>query len=223
MIRKRIYHKQVYIFDWDGTLFDSMAIKTDNFCEVLSMQLQSRSNATIDDIRKLFKALSGIPRYEIFHRIAGHFGVSLTQDAIDIMSGKLTTLNTTRLAQANLFPDALPFLQTIADAHRTLYISSSVPEEELHRIVADTLPPALLSRFSGLFGSAANFTKGKGHIGRILAETGLTAEDCIVFGDDKADVELSRQAGVDCVRLERSGRPGTAEIASFGEVLLWLK
>lgn len=222
-MRERIQHKQVYIFDWDGTLFDSMTIKTENFCEVLAKQLQGRSNATVDGIRKIFKTASGIPRYEIFRRIGSHYGVSLTQHESDTMSDALTQLNTTRLAHAKLFPDAAPFLQAIADANRTLYISSSVPEKELRAIVSDTLPSPLLRAFSGIFGSAPNFTKGKAHIGQILTETGVHADTCIVFGDDEADVELSRQAGVDCVRLERSGTPAKAEIASFGEVVSWLK
>lgn len=218
-----LQHKQVFIFDWDGTLFDSMGIKTENFCAILTAHLTHRSTATMADIRALFTSFSGLPRYDIFRHIAAHYGITLSPDELNCMSAALTAANTQRLADAPLFPDALPFLEYLIHHGKTLYVSSSVPLPELEAILARTLPPEMLQKFSGIFGTEPGFTKGPGHIARILAQTGAQPDDCIIFGDDEADVELSRQAGVECLRIQRSALATDAHIASFNEVMTWPK
>jgi beta-phosphoglucomutase-like phosphatase (HAD superfamily) len=33
MVSQKLIEKDIYIFDWDGTLFDSMKVKKENFVE----------------------------------------------------------------------------------------------------------------------------------------------------------------------------------------------
>jgi phosphoglycolate phosphatase-like HAD superfamily hydrolase len=60
---------------------------------------------------------------------------------------------------------------------------------------------------------------------RIMADTGCAASVCLMLGDDLADVELSRAAGVDCLLVDRDGRHAgllANTITTLSEVYQWL-
>lgn len=202
--------KQVLVFDWDGTLFDSMAAKTRSFGEVVARHIGGKTADLTPGIAEArYRALSGRPRLEIFDAIAADYGLSLTSTERERMSAELTARNSELLKDAPLFDDARALLETVAQGSRALFISSSVPQLELSGFVDRALPSSMRARFAGVFGSAPGFSKGREHLNYIMGLTGSPAARCLVLGDDPADVELARTAGVDGVLIDRQGRhPG---------------
>lgn len=207
--------KRVLVFDWDGTLFDSMAIKSQNFAQILVAELDS----DMQEVRARYMRYSGIPRREIFLRIAADFARQLSEARLAWLSEALTRLNCERLAEAKLFPDAIRFLERMQGLDLPLYISSSVPEAELQLIVTQHLPEKLRHAFRKTMGTTPHYAKGRGHLSVILQEEAVKPKDCLVFGDDIADVELSAEAGVQCIRICREATPAKGEVTSFDEVI----
>lgn len=199
--------KRVFIFDWDGTLFDSMSAKTESFSTVISNHLPCGK----DEAAAHYRRLSGHPRREIFAAVAKACGTTLAPETIEAMSGELTALNLEALKQAPLFDDALSLLHALQQMNKSIFISSSVPQDELQTLVAAKLPVIP----KAVFGSSPGFSKGKEHIARIRAQSNADALECIVIGDDRADAELSQAAGVDAVIVDREGR---FESASFARI-----
>jgi phosphoglycolate phosphatase-like HAD superfamily hydrolase len=202
-----INKKKVIVFDWDGTLFDSMAGKVKSFSAVVSMYFTEMGKPISSDFSAdIYLRNSGKPRAEIFREVAKEANFHLEQYGIDEMSSRLFLLNRTVLAEESLFPDALRLLNALANSDLVLYISSSVPQAELDYFVSNALPKNLRLRFSGVFGSGESLTKGPVHIARITMDSGHSLDKILVIGDDEADFTLSEQAGVDCILVDRDSR-----------------
>jgi len=199
--------KKVIVFDWDGTLFDSMAGKVKSFSAVVSMYFSEMGRPIHSDfVADIYVRNSGKPRAEIFLEVAKEANLQLELCDIEEMSRRLFLLNRTILGEEKLFPDALRLLNALAHTDLVLYLSSSVPQAELDYFVSNALPENLRLRFSGVFGSSESLTKGPEHIARISMHSGNSLDKILVIGDDEADFTLSKQAGVDCILVDRDGR-----------------
>lgn len=199
--------KTVFVFDWDGTIFDSMSAKLKSFSAVVSKYFAELGNPVDPDfVATIYREHSGKPRSEIFLEVAKAAVLQLEQSDIDAMSKRLFLLNRTVLAEAKLFPDAHRLLSVLAGRDVGLFLSSSVPQAELDYFVRMALPENLRLRFSGVFGSREGCSKGRDHIARINACSGVPSDKILVVGDDEADFILSKAAGVSCVLVDRDGR-----------------
>lgn len=199
--------KKVFVFDWDGTLFDSMEGKTCSFSSVVSTYFTEHDKLIRPDlVATIYRTHSGKPRAEIFFEAAKVSGVQLEPADIDEMSERLFEYNRTILRKACLFPDARRLLDALAGRNVELFISSSVPQAELDYFVAAILPRSLRPRFSGVLGSSNGCSKGREHIAVISSQTSASRNDIVVIGDDEADYTLSNAAGVDCILVDREGR-----------------
>lgn len=202
-------NKKVFVFDWDGTIFDSMTVKRYLFEEAVSQYLMTIQHDHIipeEEIVEIYIAHSGQPRFEIFQIISKKYGLGFTQEDFEKISKLLFEKVRRALPSMPIFKDAERFLQALMARNGLIFISSSVPQPELEFIVREKLPHEVLSHLQGIFGSLPNFTKGPKHIEKIKAMTNSPSESIIVFGDDLADYTLSKQAEVDCILLDREGK-----------------
>lgn len=207
MIKNYINTKKVIVFDWDGTIFDSMAGKMKSFSSVLTVYFSEIGSVISSDfVADIYLRNSGKPRAKIFLEVAKQANLHLESSDIEEMSRRLFLLNRTTLAKEKIFPDALRLLKALASSDRMLYISSSVPQAELDYFVKYALPKELFSRFSGVFGSSEFCSKGLGHMARITKDSGSSMDKILVIGDDEADFILSKEAGVDCILVDRKSR-----------------
>jgi len=214
-------HKLVFIFDWDGTLFDSMAAKTVSFAGVVRDWLSGRGvSMTLQDVAQLYRRYSGEPRRAIFQKIAHGAGLDVSPADFDAMSEALFERNRAALDGAPLFDDALPCLEALLKRDRALCLSSSVPQAELSYFVERKMPASLRACFVEVLGSQPDLAKGRGHLARIGAATGAAPAGMLVVGDDIADRELSAEAGIDSILVDRDGHlpAGTPHISSLNEL-----
>jgi phosphoglycolate phosphatase-like HAD superfamily hydrolase len=213
--------KHVFVFDWDGTLFDSMAAKTLSFAAVMHDWLAGKgATMSKDDVARRYRLYSGEPRRMIFQKIARDAGIQAGDTDCEMMSMDLFARNRTALEEAPLFADALPCLEALLGGDKTVCLSSSVPQAELSHFVERKLPDAIRARLAAILGSQPGLTKGPGHLGAIRATTGTGAADVLVIGDDVADRDLSHQAGIESVLVDRDGHlpPHTPHISSLNEI-----
>lgn len=202
--------KKTFAFDWDGTVLDSMPIKLRTFSDLLAETLRPLLPASSADLpqvlRVRYEALSGKPRREIVTTVLREHGLDLGTVDFEAFTQRLGEINRRELSSAEVFPDALDFLSHITQVARAVYISSSVPQIELNAVVVDRLPAAIVKRLRGVLGSDGSFAKGPAHIERILGDTHCASDEVLFFGDDLADVHLCRQAGIECVLVDRRHR-----------------
>ena len=210
--------KALFVFDWDGTLFDSMAAKTQSFASVVSGWLQGQGALiTLPEVARLYRLYSGEPRRVIFRKIAQDAGTQADAADCDAMSEALFERNRTALEAVPLFDDAIPCLEMLLSRDKALCLSSSVPQAELSHFVDHKLPTSIRARFVEVLGSQPDLAKGPGHLARIRAVTSVAPQDVIVIGDDIADRDLSSEAGIESILVDRDGHlpAGTPHISSL--------
>ncbi|MHB1275046.1 MAG: HAD family hydrolase [Candidatus Humimicrobiaceae bacterium] len=199
-------NKKIFVFDWDGTLFDSMSIKVNSFTEVL-VKLTSISNKSPNDlsnkVRILYKEFSGLPRRIVYDNVIEKLGLNVNSFNYNDFDEEFTRLNKIHLLNANIFKDTDYFLNYLARRNKIIFISSSVPQEELNYFTGKILRDYLIKKISGILGSEPDFSKGADHIKFILKKTSYLIDEIVFIGDDIFDYNLSRQAGVDFILINR--------------------
>lgn len=198
--------KRVFVFDWDGTLLDSMPIKSQNFVKAFGMAISEEDIPDLaDKVAELYLKLSGRPRKDIFLEILRIFHLEEKNGAYGFFNNAFEAINRRTLIRASIFTDALALLNELIGSNRQIFISSSVPQHELSDLVNAILPRAILPRIGAVLGSEEGFSKGENHLRWIMQKTNTTTHELLVIGDDVADYDLSAVAGVDCVLVNRRG------------------
>jgi phosphoglycolate phosphatase-like HAD superfamily hydrolase len=193
--------KTVFVFDWDGTLIDSMAVKGGNFARAFAAAVKGAPD--LGTLELQYRELSGRPRKEIFETVTARLG--LGSPGYEDFNRAFTRENESTLAGAPVFEDALDLLGFLRGRGRTVFISSSVPQKELEGFVRRKLG-ALAEGLAGILGSSDGFAKGPGHIAFIEKKASCGKASILAVGDDAADHALSLAAGVDFVMIDRSRR-----------------
>ncbi len=204
LLHLKLHQKNVYVFDWDGTVLDSMSMKARNFVQAFkSVFPESVQSGSADEVAEHYLRLSGHPRKYIFFRILDLLGLGNDEARFQSFNENFEALNKQNLIYAKLFPDATDLLISLAQWGHKIFISSSVPPKELADLVDKILPVSIRPHVSSVLGSSDGFSKGSEHLEWILSETNTTREQILVIGDDIADAELSSGAGIDCVLVDR--------------------
>ncbi len=169
------------IFDFDGTLADSMAWMTDILNDLA--ETHRFRKVTQDDI----ETLRGLESREILKR----FGVSpwrLPLIAKDMRK---------RSAEADipLFADTPRLLARFAAAGVTLAVVSSNAESTIRRVLGPSA--AAIAHYAcgaSLFGKAAKFQT-------VLRAAGVVTKDTIAIGDETRDIDAAKATGIASVAV----------------------
>jgi phosphoglycolate phosphatase len=187
--------KKAIVFDWDGTLFDSMAYKCSNFVDIFE-----RLGCDPKDLISLHTEYTGLPRNTLFSVVYRKLlKKDLSDKCFQELSNEYTELNHKKSKDAKLFDEVESTLIDLKKKY-TLIISSSSVQNELD---AATKNKNIAHHFQLILGSKQNFSKGPEHIKHICAEFCLSRENILFIGDDQKDIELAMQSGVDVVRIMR--------------------
>jgi len=216
----RLVSKDVFVFDWDGTIVDSMSVKGENFGKALITALgQVRCTLSQQEVTALYVELSGRVRREIFVEILRRLGIEEGDADFATFNRSFSEMNVAAIKSVPLFADAVQFLEYLAVRDKTMFISSSVPPTELAMIVSARIPVSLFRSFAGILGSSEMFTKGVAHLRHVEKLTGVAKGAIIAFGDDMADYDLADDAGVDCMLIDRDGRFESTDVPTIRSFL----
>ena len=217
-------NKEVFIFDWDGTIFDSMDIKVKNFIETLTKLTGSGINDHVfrSRIKFLYEKYSGLPRKILFENILREVNIKSELVKYSDFNRNFSRLNKTNLLKAKIFKDAKSFLNLLVKNKRDIFISSSIPQEELIFFTSKKLNEDLRQNIKGILGTRNNFSKGNSHFEFIENNTGYKRDKFLFIGDDLYDYKLSRDAEVDFILINRTLKKcsisNILEINSFNEL-----
>lgn len=217
-------NKEVFIFDWDGTIIDSMDIKIGNFIETLSKLIGFEMNdyKFISRVKSLYKKYSGLPRETIFENILKEVNIKGSIIKYSNFNRNFSRLNKTNLLKAKIFEDTRSFLNLLIKNKKNIFISSSIPIEELIFFTSKKLDVNLKQNIKGILGTKNNFSKGNSHFEFIENNTGYKRNKFLFIGDDLYDYKLSRDAEVDFILINRTLKKcsisNILEINSFNEL-----
>ncbi len=217
-------NKEIFIFDWDGTIIDSMDIKVENFIETITKLIGFGVNDCMfrSRIKFLYEKYSGLPRKTLFENILREVDVNSSIIKYSNFNKNFSILNKINLLKAEIFKDARSFLDLLVKNKKDIFISSSMPQEELIFFTSKKLNKDLRQNIKGVFGTENNFTKGKSHFKSIENNTGCRSEKFLFIGDDLYDYKLSRDAEVDFILINRTSKKYSIfnifEINTFNEL-----
>jgi phosphoglycolate phosphatase-like HAD superfamily hydrolase len=187
------------VFDWDGTLVDSMHYKIKNFVGVF---MEIGIGCEIDLVRQ-HETFTGLPRQLLFsNTFLALTGNELKAELFNELSNKYTVRNQHDSLGLELFADAAEFLAVWTKSERKFSISSSAHPDEVHGSATRLLQgyPPLCA-----LGSEGAFHKGIPHISFICEKFSLSKSEILFVGDDLHDGTLADAAGVDFIRIVRGG------------------
>jgi phosphoglycolate phosphatase len=199
----------VIVFDWDGTLFDSMVFKEKNIESVFHKEFSFSKS----EVQKWFRYFSGLPRKKVFRNILNKMEPSLemTDVLFQNLSMKFTKANCRSAQKAEVFPEVVSVITKLKEQGHLLYISSSSNPSELIEIVNSK---GIAHFFESIWGSEKNFNKGKEHFEKICKQQNCSRNNLLFIGDDENDVTLGREAQVKTIRIIREdvSKKGGADV-----------
>ena len=195
-----IRDKSIFIFDWDGTILDSMPIKIKNFGKVF----QDKYGINYIEAENHYKKYSGLPRYKIFEELLKIYSIKYNKNDLDSISNNLSKLNKKFLLKAFLFEDSYYLLKHLIKINKNICISSSVPQLELNYFFRNKLPKNIQKKVKFVLGSNTNFSKGPDHINFLQEKFNYNKKDFVMIGDDEADIKLAKLADIDSIYINRN-------------------
>jgi phosphoglycolate phosphatase-like HAD superfamily hydrolase len=212
---------RVVLFDWDGTLIDSLDTKVRNasilFQEVLGFDRRAAASA--------YRRYSGIPRRQLFEAICRENGLTdLPEERFQFLSQRFSELNLAEFTDGratHLVPDDTPTaLSELQAQGYPLYISSSAVAEEI-RLVAHL--HHLDGYFQEILGSAPGFNKGPEHVVYVMERQNVSRRQIVFVGDEPSDIALGKSAGVYVVAKAGTYPPERLEAEGADRVIASLR
>lgn len=203
------------LFDWDGTLVNSLDIKIHN----AGILFHQRLGVPSDGVEASYRKHSGIPRRQLFDAILADLGQPPMFDVtFASMSKAFSEKNLEMLldrTRPGLLPNAtLLALENLLQAGCLLFISSSSDTDEIRRIAENLGLADYFMRSGGeIFGSRPGFNKGSQHVEYICATHKLSLDELVFVGDEPADIRLGQGAGV--FTIAKAGTYSAAALQAF--------
>lgn len=192
-------HKiKAIIFDWDGTVVNTMQLKFQNLGIVFAKIL----GANPTDVMKSYRMYSGIPRRELFDHIAQDtIGRNISDFEFNRLSASFTDTNIQSYKENDVFDSQTEeTLKWLMNEGFTLFVSSSAIPFEIKELAKHL---SIDGYFKEILGSKNDFKKGKSHISYIMEKYGYASSQLLFVGDEKADMRLSGRLGVQCAGIAR--------------------
>ena len=173
------------IFDFDGVLVESTAVKTGAFAAIYRKHGDEIANRAV----AYHLEHAGISRYVKFrhlHRML--LGVDLSDDEVASLGGQFSKLVLDAVVAAPWVRGAREFLESFS-ATLPLFVASGTPDDELKIIVARR---GMTRFFQSTHGTPA--TKGE-IIRAIVKQHGFAPRQVLMVGDAAADFDGARTGG----------------------------
>src|SRR5688572_7761940 len=112
--------RPMVVFDWDGTLVDTLPSKIAHAAALLSREFDADSAA----VERAYRRHSGVPRRDLFAAIARELGAEPFDDEnYARVSQSFSTLNRAGLGPEILFPDTIAVLEALRSARVVVAVS----------------------------------------------------------------------------------------------------
>jgi len=177
------------IWDWNGTLLDDVDLARGIVNELfVDHGVQPMSH-------ERYIGLFDFPVRAYYERA----GMDFSRVSFESLSETFCDQFERRLADAALFPAAVPVLSSVRHQGMAQYVLSGTEHGMLCRMLSDF---GLQATFNGIKGMSDGLASGKISGGRdLIAEFGIEADGTLMIGDTTHDFEVARELGLDCALL----------------------
>ncbi|OUO31842.1 HAD hydrolase-like protein [Olsenella sp. An293] len=196
--------RELVIFDFDGTLADTVA----GICATARTVLLA--HGVPEGELERVPLVIGPPFPQAFSLV---FGLS-EEEAAQVTAEYRAIYQGLGLEAWPLYPGVRELLEDLRAAGRRLAVASSKREQLVVRAVEDNGATGLFDRVCGKTNDAE--TSKASTIARVIAELGLTAEDAVMVGDRHHDVDAAAEVGVACVGVTYGGTAAPGELEEAG-------
>jgi len=181
-------NKKILVFDFDGTLVNSMERLTEIASEVMS----STFNIPLEEARRLYQLTSGLPFSKQLETIYPQ-EKKKNRKASQFFEKKKRE----NYFSEKSFPDTVETIQYLKKRGYKVIVSSNSAQELVDQFVAQLNIPCDL-----VLGHKDNFSKGLPHFLYILERWGGNPQEMVFIGDSLKDGEWAFESGVDFIAKE---------------------
>ncbi len=182
--------KRLLIFDFDGTLVDSMGIYAQKAGELIS----EHYGLGKEEAKKLYLKTSGLP-------FAEQLGILFPGDRRNSKVAEIfESWKEEVLHRLKPFPEVEPLLRELRDRGFLIAVSSN----NLQRYVEESVKGWEVRPHFVLGWDGKEFKKGEPHVRFLEEATSLPRESFLMVGDSPNDLKLARSSGIDFIALLRS-------------------
>ena len=200
--------RRAIVFDWDGTVADTLVGITTTAREVLL-----GFGLAEDELGDL-KRLVGPPFPQAYAQV---YGLS-DEDAMEVTLRYRDLYASRDVSAWPAFPGMAELLSELRDAGRLLAIASSKRHPLVMRQVGDN---GLVPAFDAIVGKMSDLAATKvGAIEQALAQLGVSAEEAVMVGDRDLDVYAAAELGIPCVGVLYGNTGTREELAGAGAVAI---
>jgi phosphoglycolate phosphatase len=168
------------IFDFDGTLANSLPLVVNIAEELLKIQI------TDQDIKKY----RNMPAKEVLKQSK----VPIYKIPGFLVKGKALMIK--RMHEVEIFPDLSKVVKTIAKDHKLYVVSSN----SLGIINAFLAQNQIESYFSGLYGNVGLFSKAQA-LKKVIKREQIPEDDVVYIGDEVRDIEASKKINMPIISV----------------------
>ena len=177
--------KKIIIFDFDGTLIESVNIKDKAFQKIFSRFPEKERNRAWS----FHKGHSGWSRVEKFKILLEGIPEAQQKIKIEELSNEFSVLVKEEIIKAPLVENTLKVLRNAQKSY-DLFLASITPQNELEFILEKL---HLSSFFKGIYGGTC---KKSDLILKIINQHELSTKNIILIGDTLQDMESSQLCGI---------------------------
>jgi HAD superfamily hydrolase (TIGR01549 family) len=179
------------IFDYDGTIADSIHIKTVAFADLYRTYGEKIVNKVINFHLKN----GGMSRFEKFKYYHKNFlNIDLLPEKIEELSNKFSEIVTTKVAKAPYVSGALEFISS--NKNYKMFISTATPQDEIITILNIK---KTIKYFDIVLGSPKSKSE---HIKIIINKSKLRNNELVYVGDSFSDKEAAEENNVYFIGLD---------------------
>ena len=172
-----------FIFDFDGIIKESVAIKKNIYCDLFS-----KYKDKLHLIEKHHLKNGGVSRYEKIPIYLGFCDQEVNSDSVNYYLKKFSDIATNLVIASKWVPGFKDFFNKLKNKEN-IYIVSAAPEKEIKNI-SNTI--GLEIPFSNIFGSPRSKTENINSFLRIKNKN-----DYIFFGDSSSDASAAANCLID--------------------------
>lgn len=195
--------KQHILFDFDGTIFDTLEGISKSVRYALSLR-------GIDEPLEALRCFAGPPLVDMFMEHNGFTREQAEAAVVDFRS----RYHKEGLEECCVFPGAAEAILRLKEAGRTIGIATSKPQNLAEYLLEREHMTGLFDIICGSRPGTINETKAD-ILMRALEALNATAENAVLVGDTKWDAIGAAKAGVECIGV-RWGYAEDGELESYG-------
>jgi len=195
-INFNLVDKDLWVFDFDGVLVNSVDIKTSAFAAIY----RSYGSYVEDQVVAHHRKNGGMSRYEKFAYYQSEFlGLEVTPEVVQKLSDRFSDLVMKSVVMSDEVEGVSNILAYCGQHGITCAIASATPQDEVREIVKLR---GWAEKFKFIFGAPQSKTN---NITRIMKEASSSRSKTIFFGDSPNDLTASNECQIDFVPINFLG------------------